>query len=153
MSLPQVDGGTQGHQVAGLRPPKLGAEPGHRRQDQSHAHAEVNGPTGLHLLLDTATGVEVSPGISKARRSPARAYYLSGTSTLQSRSKGRPAGGTPIRSKARIRATEVCRHARPCQSCSRVRSQNSIGRGGFHRRGYREAMRIRLADFRQSGIF
>ena len=61
VSLPQVDGSTKGHQIAGLRPPNLGAEPSQRRQDQSDSHAEIKGPTGLHLLLDTATGVEVSP--------------------------------------------------------------------------------------------
>jgi hypothetical protein len=41
----------------------------------------------------------------------------------------------------------------PRQSFNHVRSQNSIWRGGFHRCEYREAMRIRPADCRQSGIF
>jgi hypothetical protein len=33
----------------------------------------------------------------------------------------------------------------PRQSCNRVRSQNSIWRGGFHRCEYREAIRPRQA--------
>jgi len=41
----------------------------------------------------------------------------------------------------------------PRRSCSRIRSQNKIWRVGFHRRGYREAMRIQLADFRKSRAF
>ena len=41
----------------------------------------------------------------------------------------------------------------PRQSYSRIRSQNNIWRVGFHRRGYREAMRIQLADFRKSRAF
>ena len=38
----------------------------------------------------------------------------------------------------------------PRQSCNLVRRQNSIWRGGFQRREYREAMRIQFADFQKS---
>ena len=91
-----------------------------------------------------AVCVRTFPGLAEAEKVPGRATFA--TDVLNWFQEDERSG-----------EQERSRVCSPCSShanlASRIRSQNSIWRGGFHRRGYREAMRIQPADFRKSRAF